>query len=176
MITLVLGGSGSGKSAYAEEVALHSSLGNRYYLATMEVYGEEGRKKVERHKALRRGKGFITVEQTRNLTEVLPKITGEDSLVLLECASNLVANEMFTENRIVEEELVTEKILKDILVLEKHVNHLVIVSNNVFEDGITYAEETRRYMRALGKINAQIADQAERVVELVVGIPVVIKE
>ena len=45
---MINGGSGSGKSAYAEECIVRMSQGlSRYYLATMQVYGEEGRKKVE---------------------------------------------------------------------------------------------------------------------------------
>ena len=50
---LVIGGSGSGKSAYAEKVALECQKEKRhFYLATMHVFGEEGQKKVERHRKL----------------------------------------------------------------------------------------------------------------------------
>lgn len=51
MITLVLGGSGSGKSAYAEH--LLDGKTNKYYIATMQVYDAEGEKKVARHRRLR---------------------------------------------------------------------------------------------------------------------------
>ena len=60
MITLVLGGSGSGKSAYAEH--LLDGKTNKYYIATMQVYDAEGEKKVARHRRLRAGKGFVTIE------------------------------------------------------------------------------------------------------------------
>ena len=53
MITLVLGGSGSGKSAYAEH--LLDGKTNKYYIATMQVYDAEGEKKVARHRRLREG-------------------------------------------------------------------------------------------------------------------------
>ena len=46
---LVTGGSGSGKSEYAEQRILESGFSLRYYVATMEVFGEEGRKRVEKH-------------------------------------------------------------------------------------------------------------------------------
>ena len=60
---LVIGGSGSGKSAYAEKVALECQKEKRhFYLATMHVFGEEGQKKVERHKRMRAGKGFVTID------------------------------------------------------------------------------------------------------------------
>ena len=57
MITLITGGSGSGKSAYAEEcIGMLSEGCHKYYLATMQVFGEEGQAKVERHQKLRSGK------------------------------------------------------------------------------------------------------------------------
>ena len=62
---LITGGSGSGKSAYGEKRILEAGEMTRYYIATMEVFGEEGRKKVERHKMLRQGKGFITIESPK---------------------------------------------------------------------------------------------------------------
>ena len=52
MIALVIGGSGSGKSAYAEQMAVNAAgNGSLYYVATMQVYDEEGKKKVEPHPA-----------------------------------------------------------------------------------------------------------------------------
>lgn len=46
MIALVIGGSGSGKSAYAEQMAVNAAgNGSLYYVATMQVYDEEGKKK-----------------------------------------------------------------------------------------------------------------------------------
>lgn len=175
MITLVLGGSGSGKSEYAEKLVVESGCQYKYYLATMQVYGEEGRKKVERHKALRQGKGFITIEQTKDIDKALNQVESKDACGLLECMSNLVANEMFTQEGIVSPELVESKIMEQIDNLERGFQQLVIVSNNVFEDGCTYAEETMQYMNALGRINTALANKAERVMELVVSIPVVIK-
>ena len=68
MITLVLGGSGSGKSAYAEH--LLDGKTNKYYIATMQVYDAEGEKKVARHRRFRAGKGFVTMEQPRDIGEV----------------------------------------------------------------------------------------------------------
>ena len=66
MVMLVVGGSGSGKSAWAEDLAcaLHvREEGPLLYLAAMDPAGEEGRRRVERHRALRAGKGFVTLER-----------------------------------------------------------------------------------------------------------------
>ena len=97
---LITGGSGSGKSAYGEKRILEAGEMTRYYIATMEVFGEEGRKKVERHKkSFVREKGFITIESPKDVgrEKVLEMLRpdGQKKAVLLECISNLTANEMF---------------------------------------------------------------------------------
>ena len=193
MITLVTGGSGSGKSAYAESL-LSSCEGIRYYIATMQIYDAEGEKKVERHRKLRAGKGFLTIESPINVgkiqfacageaeqaqyrQEAERKVQGssEKKSALLECMSNLTANEMFTKDGMKSEEEVVEKIVSGIQTLSQKLDNLVIVTNNVFEDGVIYDAGTMEYLRALGRINAALARLADRVAEVVVGIPVELK-
>ena len=193
MITLVTGGSGSGKSAYAESL-LSSCEGIRYYIATMQIYDAEGEKKVERHRKLRAGKGFLTIESPINVgknqfacageaeqaqyrQETVRKVQGssEKKSALLECMSNLTANEMFTKDGMKSEEEVVEKIVSEIQILSQKLDNLVIVTNNVFEDGVIYDAGTVEYLRALGRINAALARLADRVAEVVVGIPVELK-
>ena len=196
MMVLVVGGSGSGKSSYAEKVTVslaqesvkeitkseNTSLSDfklnipkKYYLAMMQVFDDEGRKKVERHRNLRSGKGFFTIEQPTRISGALEKMEDGDRTVLLECISNLTANEMFSEKKAMTEIQVTENVIRDIKMLKEQTNHLVVVSNNVFEDGITYDETTTKYIRAMGKINQKLAALADRVVEVVAGIPVTLK-
>ncbi|MBQ2100674.1 MAG: bifunctional adenosylcobinamide kinase/adenosylcobinamide-phosphate guanylyltransferase [Lachnospiraceae bacterium] len=178
MISLILGGSGCGKSAYAEKKICELAAGKEtiYYLATMQVYGEEGRKKVQRHIDLRLGKGMQTIEQTRNVSDCIPKLQEGPSAILLEDLGNLVANEKFLEDgSMLPWESVAEKIVTQLRELTQNCSHLVIVSNNVFEDGISYEEGTMAYIRALGKIHQEISKDAAQVTEVVVGIPVAIK-
>ena len=193
MITLVTGGSGSGKSAYAESL-LSSCEGIKYYIATMQIYDAEGEKKVERHRKLRAGKRFLTIESPMNVgkiefacageveqaqyrQEAERKVQGssEKKSALLECMSNLTANEMFTKDGMKSEEEVVEKIVSEIQTLSQKLDNLVIVTNNVFEDGVIYDAGTMEYLRALGRINAALARLADRVAEVVVGIPVELK-
>ena len=193
MITLVTGGSGSGKSAYAESL-LYSCEGIRYYIATMQIYDAEGEKKVERHRKLRAGKGFLTIESPMNVGKIQFVCAGESGKAqyrqeaerkgqcssekksaLLECMSNLTANEMFTKDGMKSEEEVVEKIVSEIQTLSQKLDNLVIVTNNVFEDGVIYDAGTMEYLRALGRINAALARLADRVAEVVVGIPVELK-
>ena len=98
MMTLVIGGSGSGKSTYAEKISVElGGQSNKYYLATMKVYDKEIQQKVERHRRLRSGKGFLTIEQPIRIQKALEKMEAGSRIALLECISNLTANEMFAE-------------------------------------------------------------------------------
>lgn len=190
MIYLVTGGSGSGKSAYAEGLLSgFQNIDTRYYIATMQVYGEEGKKRVERHRKMREGKGFVTVEKTVQIGQAL--IPFEKSLeaagynmkkarqcraALVECISNLTANEMFDENGQRGEKQVIANVVQGLNELSHSVRELVIVTNNVFDDGICYDESTMAYIRALARINIELARIADEVIEVTAGCPVVWKK
>lgn len=177
MMTLIIGGSGSGKSAYAEDYTISLSEDRKkYYIATMQIFDEEGKRKVERHRMLRGGKGFSTIEQPIDIGKAAEKMEDGERTALLECISNLTANEMFLEEVPGTEEVITEKIVGEIAVLNRELTHLVIVSNNVFEDGNVYDKTTMAYIRAMGRINQKLAEMADEVVEVVVGISIVIKD
>ena len=172
---LIIGGSGSGKSAYAEQYIEKLSKGKKkYYLATMQVFDKEGQAKIDRHRKLRSGKRFVTIEQTVSIEKALNKMEAGEKTALLECMSNLAANEMFAGELPERADIVADKIEQGIRKLNEELTHLVIVSNNVFEDGIIYDESTMEYIRALGQMNEKLADMAEEVIEVVVGIPVTI--
>lgn len=175
MMKLVYGGSGSGKSAYAEDCIMKFQTDSRYYLATMKVFGEEERQKIARHQKLREGKGFSVLEYPENVDMAAAKIEGRNASVLLECMSNLAANEMFQPETQRSADETAQKIFADVLTLEKASAFLVVVSNSVFEDGNVYEKSTMQYIEALGKINCLLAEHADEVVEIVAGIPVKIK-
>lgn len=163
---LITGGSGSGKSAYAEELA-STLLLPVYYLATMQAYGEEGKKRVKRHRSLRSGRNFHTIEKSLAVNEVtIPK----ESVVLLECLSNLMANEMFDPMGIGTDGIV-DGVLKQVKLLSETTTHLIVVSNDIGFDGFVYDEGTSLYIKALGELHARLAENFENVIEVVCGIP-----
>lgn len=175
MILLVMGGSGSGKSEYAEGCAKSiRDNGRLYYLATMEVYGDEGKEKVKRHRKLREGKGFITIEQTKEIARLTEKYEFDNigDTILLECISNLVANEMFGKEGVNSPEEVVKKVVSDVCALSLKVADMVIVTNNIFEEIPSENEQTLGYIRALAKVNEELAKLADKTVEVVAGIPV----
>lgn len=140
------------------------------YIATMEPYDEESYARIEKHQNMRKGKGFETLEQYTHLEDVqIP----EGCTVLLECMSNLVANEMFSDAGRKEETV--SVIEKGIEKLSRQAKHVVIVTNQVFSDGIAYDEGTDAYLRVMAKVNCRAAALADMVCEVVHGIPIFVK-
>ncbi len=172
MLTLIVGGSAGNKSELAEQYITEYSKKHHkplIYLATMKVYGEEGRKRVVRHRLLRQGKGFYTIEQEKNLNEL---ILSSENVVLLEDIPNLLANYMFDENK---QNIVSmEQIRDEIVELGRKVSSLYVVSGDVFRDG-TYDGVTEDYRRNLGKLNRLLAQEADQVIEVVAGCPLIWK-
>ena len=171
MLHVVTGGSGSGKSAFAEEQILSFGPGQRIYIATMYPGSdEENFRRIDRHRRMRSEKNFETLECYTNLADLeLP----QGSQVLLECMSNLVANEQYMKEGAGENTV--SAVLEGVENLLKSAENLVIVTNEVFSDGITYDPYTETYLQYLAAVNRHLAARAERVTEVVYGIPVAVK-
>lgn len=168
----------------------------RVYFATMLPYGRESERTILRHQLLREGKGFSTIECSSNLEQI--EIDPEQA-ILLEDLPNLVANELYTGEeglgeewsedlddpdlwiddmvRDVQEEEADpgltpeERIQKDLEHLMQ-AKHLVIVTGDVFADGIEYDADTESFRSLLGRTNQWIGRHADEIVEVIHGIPV----
>lgn len=190
MLHIVYGGSDSGKSSYAESFAMSlQGEGRLLYIATMYPYkwntteiDPETMQRIERHRAMRADKGFDTVECYRHVEHIVAK---RQDVLLLECMSNLLANEMYLEpdsnaGSDMAETMspVSNKIVQALIDLSTRVQELVIVTNDVFSDGgsLTYDESTREYVKNLAEINCALAREAATVTEVVCGIPVIVKK
>lgn len=143
----------------------------RYYIATMMPFDREDMRRIEKHRAMRAEKGFTTMEQYTDLSSL---ILPERGTVLLECLGNLTANELFSEQGAGSNTL--DAVIRGVELLEAQCDDLVVVSNDVFSDGVSYDPETQRYIDILAEVNRTLAARFERVTELVCGIPVTIKE
>lgn len=167
MFHVVTGGSGSGKSAFAEQCILDCQGNKRIYIATMYPFDEESHRRIARHRAMRAEKKFTTIERYTDLEHLMiPQ--GAD--VLLECMSNLTANEIYQEGGAGDNTV--KAVLNGIHHLLEQAGNLVVVTNEVFSDGITYDPETEKYLEKLGAINCQMAQIADTVTEVVYGIPI----
>lgn len=166
MLTLVVGGAASGKSAYAERLVLQTAL-PRYYLATMQVLDAECAARVEKHRRMRAEKQFETLECPLHLGTVHLPARGT---ALLEDLGNLTANELYDPAGA--GEAAASAILDGLDKLAAQCEHLVVVSNEVFSGGANYAGDTDRYLKALAQVNNALAARADAVVRVVCGIPV----
>lgn len=170
MFITVTGGSGSGKSEMAEGISHAVCDGAKIYAATMQVWDEESRRRIEKHRKQRMGKRFSTWECPMNLEQVV--FEENVSLILLECISNLVANELYAgeQFRMKDPEMVTECIIRGIRHFADHAEHLVVVTNEMFQNG-TPTGEMGTYLEVTGKINRYLMERSDLVVESVYGIP-----
>lgn len=161
MFYLVTGPEKSGKSAKAETLAV--SLGdNRIYLATMIPFGEEGEKRIEHHRELRREKGFQTVECPVFIQRLK---FGENAVVLLECILNLTANLYFgtADSPPHSAEDTIRLVCENVNELKKNCQELVVVTSQMEYDE-SYDEETRSYIEAVHEINRRLEQTADQVI------------
>ena len=197
MMILINGGSSSGKSAFAEtliveqakkeevmaEAAGKSMRGGArktdlrhqpsFYLATMIAWDEECRERIRKHRKMREKKNFMTIECPVDLSKA--EVPAR-SRCLLECVSNLAANEMYRRDMEDPENGAMERILEGIRMIRKNADFLVVVTNDVSGDQGPYSEETEAYRKLLGGINCALAGEADEVYEVICGEPVMVKK
>lgn len=176
MTALIVGGSKSGKSSLAQEIAVSlAGTGPLYYLATMVPRDGEDRARIARHLEDRAGLGFVTVEQGKNLPGCLVRANREGTF-LLDSVTALLTNEFFPpEKNYAPDDHAGQRVGDDILSLARQVRHLVVVADDLFRDAARYDGTTESYRQALGGILCRLAEEAELMVEMTMGNPVVHK-
>lgn len=148
-IQLILGPNNSGKSLFAENLCVQEKEAPLFYLATMVSQNEENEQRIEKHRLQRAGKGFTTIEEPWDIhTLALP----QDAVVLLEDASNLLANGIFIHHSNVNEAF------ERILTLANKCQKLIIVNISGLAEG-DYDEETNSYIRQMNLLN-QLLEEA----------------
>lgn len=178
MLRLVTGGSCSGKSAFAEKLAIEEKkkhpAGTLYYVATMVPYDEECQERIRRHRRIRKDKDFVTRECHTDLSSLTAE---KEDVFLIECLSNLLANEMYEKTGRLQEKssapsCVEEVIAAPVRRLAGQCAAVIVVTNEVFSEGIAFPQETALYLQLLGKSNCLLARAADSVTEVICGIPV----
>ena len=165
-VTLVLGGAASGKSAFAEGLINATGRG-RVYLATAQIHDGEMRAKIYRHKEMR-GQGWRTIEEPLDVGRTLAAIGG-DQAVLLDCATMWLSNQMLAENDLTEAEA---GLMAGLALCAAPV---VIVSNEVGLSVVPDNKLARDFREAQGRLNQKLAQKAGLVVNVVAGLPQVLK-
>lgn len=165
-LTLVLGGAASGKSAFAEGIILASGR-PRIYLATAQAFDDEMRTKLMRHKQSR-GPDWRTIEAPLDLGPALAIASDRDA-VLLDCITLWLSNHLLADH-----DLETAQATL-ISALETCAAPVVMVSNEVGLSVVPENTLARRFREAQGQLNQGLATRADLVVNVIAGLPQVLK-
>jgi adenosylcobinamide kinase/adenosylcobinamide-phosphate guanylyltransferase len=164
-LTLVLGGARSGKSRYAE--SLMAAMPPPWiYLATAEARDAEMAERIAAHQT-RRGTGWRTIEEPHDVASVL---AADKGAILVDCMTLWLSNRMLAGADMDAEFAALEA------ALDGHVRPAVLVSNEVGFGIVPDNELARRFRDLQGRLNQRLAAQADRVVLVVAGLPMVVKD
>ena len=195
MITLVLGGARSGKSAYAERVAKYLGGAPQHccYLATGEAFDEEMKLRIAKHQE-RRGQSFFTVEEPVNLSQACRQLPPSTRVVLLDCLTTWMGNISYRrECALAEGEASAEAkgakaaevatfAVEDSPEVQAWLEYLpqapcdvVMVSNELGLGLIPGDAYSREFRDSAGRLNQKVAAVADNVYFMVAGLPLVLK-
>ena len=166
-VVLITGGSRSGKSSYAEKMALDLSE-NPVYLATARIWDEEFRERVRRHQA-RRGPQWTNIEEEKYLSR--HDLSGR--VVVVDCLTLWCTNFFFDLESDVDRALEAAKAEFDRFTAQDAT--FLFVTNEIGMGGTSDNEIQRKFTDLQGWMNQHAASRADEVILMVSGIPVKIK-
>ena len=166
-IVLITGGQRSGKSGYAQQLALSLSA-NPVYLATSRIWDEEHQKRIERHKA-DRGKEWTNIEEEKLLSS--HKL--DNRVILIDCVTLWATNFFFDNNSDVD--LSLSMMREEFDKLTQQEAQFIFVTNEIGLGGTSENKTQRLFTDLQGWINQYIASKADRVFLMVSGIPFKVK-
>ena len=163
----ISGGAKNGKTALAQKLACEIAKdGRRVYLATMIPKDDEDRARIEKHIAERRGLGFETAEEGRDILSVLGRY-GNDCVYLIDSITALLENTLyplsgFSDNPKVE----FKKLLDDLCEFCDRAENVIFVSDYIFSEYRAYSHETYFYMKSLAAIDKTLCKKCDKVIEM----------
>ncbi len=168
-ITFVLGGVRSGKSVYAEKI-INGYGGQKIYLATAQNIDCEIDHRIEIHKK-RRGIDWQTIEEPVEITKIIGKqyINNQPVNILVDCLTLWLSNLLHYGLNLEEK---TNELLE---ILKTSSSNIILVSNEVGQGIIPDNELARKFCDEAGILHQKVAEIADEVVLVTVGIPVKIK-
>ena len=175
-IILVTGGSRSGKSAHALEIAQRLD-GPRVFIATCPALDDEMRARIEKHRKARQQAGWRTIEETDDLASALAR-TGECRVVLVDCLTLWVNNLLYhaeQAGRAMEESAIQKQCEAVLRACAPLAGTVLFVTNEVGWGIIPENASARRFRDLSGRCNAVMAAGADEVILVVCGLPIYLK-
>ena len=180
-IILCSGGARSGKSEFAEQLAL-SLKGRKAYVATGQAFDDEMKDRIKKHQ-LRRGKEWITFEIPLHLHESWEQIKNVSDVILIDCLTMFTSNHVFAHGDINTQEdanRIESIILKELRFLLQEINNsndkTVIFVTNEIGLGIVPENKLARYFRDItGRVNREVASAANKMYLTISGVTIELK-
>jgi adenosylcobinamide kinase/adenosylcobinamide-phosphate guanylyltransferase len=169
-VTFITGGARSGKSAFAEKLALEIA-GKRAYLATAQALDAEMVARIEHHRQ-RRGTAWDTYEEPLAVAELLKKLSGRYGVVLLDCLTLWLSNVMARSDG---DSVVMARGDELVAAIREFSGSCIIVSNEVGLGIVPDNALARRFRDLAGFVNQRVAQAADEAYLLAAGIPLKIK-
>lgn len=162
-ITLVLGGTRSGKSSFAEGLAFDSGL-SRCYLATAEAFDSEMEQRISRHQQ-DRGPGWTTIEEPVDLTKTLKNHSNGTTVILVDCLTLWLSNLMGRDADI---DAAVDELIEKVDGLKGPV---IFVSNEVGQGIVPDNRMARKFRDHAGRLHQRLAQKADTVYFVTAGLP-----
>ena len=180
-IILCSGGARSGKSEFAEQLAL-SLKGRKAYVATGQAFDDEMKDRIKKHQ-LRRGKEWITFEIPLHLHKNWEQIKNVSDVILIDCLTMFTSNHVFAHGDINTQEdfnRIESIILEELRLLLQDINNsndkTVIFVTNEIGLGIVPENKLARYFRDItGRVNRDVASAANKMYLTISGVTIELK-
>lgn len=167
MITYISGGERSGKSSYAQKMALELS-DNPVYLATAKAYDGNFKERIKRHQA-ERDERWTNIEERFELSKVLPA----NRVVVIDCITLWLSN-FFSKTKGKRDETL-ELVKSEFEKLKDYKGHLIFISNEIGMGTHADTQVGRDFVEVQGWINQHIAQTADEAFFMVSGLPLKLK-
>ena len=177
-IILVTGGARSGKSKFAEQLALKLGDNHAAYIATAQIFDDEMAYRVKLHKQ-RRGKNWLTFESPFNADKSITFAAKSFNVILFDCVTIYLSNFLCNENLDDDEKIFEhfELLMKNLIDAAKNSNATVIFVSNEVGAGIVPENKLARKFRDIAGIaNQMIAAESEKVFLTVAGLAIDLKK
>ena len=180
-IILCSGGARSGKSEFAEQLAL-SLKGRKAYVATGQAFDDEMKDRIKKHQ-MRRGKEWITFEIPLHLHKNWEQIKNVSDVILIDCLTMFTSNHVFAHGDINTQEdsnRIESIILEELRLLLQEINNsndkTVIFVTNEIGLGIVPENKLARYFRDItGRVNREVASAANKIYLTISGVTIELK-
>ncbi len=167
---LVTGGSRSGKSRYALQLAKNTNA-SKIFLATAEPLDDEMTERIQKHQEAR-GKEWITIEEPLDPTSVLRNKGNQPGFIIIDCVTLWLSN-MTTKN--MAQQTILQQVHEFISVCKNCTSHIIVITNELGSGIVPLEPSARAFRDIAGETNQILASKFDEVISMVSGIPITIK-